>query len=70
MKISGQQDEVRLYRSGGYWMAQHKGPQARQVYELFGTVNIPTPFSSEVNEVTVLSKIQALNPDKIVYILI
>ena len=60
---------IALYISGGQWHAQHLGPYAREVRELFGTTVLPTPFSHICPAEDVLEEIQALNPRTVVYLM-
>ena len=59
---------IALYTRGGQWHAQHCGPQAAEVRELFGTTVLETPFSHICPAEDVLEEIQALNLHTTVYL--
>lgn len=44
------------------WMATHKGPHAARVFELFGTITLPTPFTSLTPFDVVRERLEYLNP--------
>ena len=51
---------ITLVPQGGYWVAVHSDPA---IYELFGTLNIPTGWADTVDGFWVTSQIANLNPD-------
>ena len=53
---------IELRRSGGMWIARSTGPHAARVRDLFGTVDIPTPFLATAEAGVVLRTIERLNP--------
>jgi hypothetical protein len=58
-----QSGEIHLYPENGVWMAEHTGPLGAHVRELFGDSAIPTAFADCCDEVDVVSRIAARNPN-------
>lgn len=54
--------EIKLLKQPDGWMAIHCGPLGAEVMELFGTNTLPTAFTAQADELTVLQAIQHLNP--------
>ncbi len=54
------QHTITLYRTPRGWMSRTTDPKVR---ELFGTDTLPTAYTVQANEATVLGAIQALNPE-------
>lgn len=57
------QSHIQLFKSNGQWIADHAGPIATQVIELFGTSQIPTAFTDKTPESVVVDVIKTGNPD-------
>lgn len=58
--MNSTQKTIRLYRSGGYWMAQFVGDA--ETMRLFGTDSLPTPFTDAAPFDAVYRTILRLNP--------
>jgi len=59
---------IELSLANGGWMATYIGPHAETMFALFGTITLPTAFSSDFSADEVLSQIQACNPSVQVYL--
>lgn len=44
------------------WIARHTGEGSGVIHELFGTNELPTPFTCNADANTVLEQIKRLNP--------
>lgn len=55
-------NQIILYRLGNSWMADHKGPHKDQIFSLFSTTVLPTPFTAQCSPGYVLSELRRLNP--------
>lgn len=53
---------ILIYTPRG-WLAQHSGPHAFEVVDLFGTDTIPTAFTAQAPSEVVAAEIRKLNPD-------
>ena len=58
---------IKLSQQNGSWVAQHSNPQVK---ELFGSDTIPTAFRDTAPADTVRARIQELNPEEIVAIVL
>ena len=57
---------IELYKVDGVWLADFVGDA--EIKRLFGQTALPTPFTTVTDFKVVQAKIQALNPDKLVYV--
>ena len=55
---------IELYRNATCWMARFVGYP--EVLSLFGTTDIPTPWTPQAPAASVLAQTQARNPDALV----
>ena len=55
---------IELYRGPNCWMARFVGDP--EVLRLFGTTDVPTPFTPQAPAASVLAQTQARNPDALV----
>jgi hypothetical protein len=58
-----QVSKITLRRTADCWVAKFGGPDAAAVIALFGTDDIPTPYSPLATAQDVKAAIQKLNPD-------
>lgn len=56
-------NRIHLSVLGGTWHATYSGHHSEMVRELFGTVTLPTPFTSAMETFEVMRKIAATNLD-------
>ena len=54
---------ITLYLRNNEWLSRHSDPEVRR---LFGTDTIPTPYTGKSTAATILERIRALNPDRLV----
>jgi hypothetical protein len=59
-------DRIVLNVTAGGWVARHEGSIAADVWRLFGTDTIPTPFTLRTSAERVLATIKELNPGVVV----
>lgn len=54
---------ITLFKSEGFWMAQHSGSGREEITSLFGTDTLPTPFTDAASAESVRDVIERLNPE-------
>lgn len=59
---SRMENSIELSRGATSWNARYLGPHSQQIYSLFETDILPTPFTPSANAQTVLAEITRLNP--------
>lgn len=62
-----QLERIQLFRGENAWMARSSNPE---LVRLFGTDTIPTAFTTEANATEVRHRIQELNPNAQVEVLL
>jgi hypothetical protein len=55
---------IQIFLLNGAYLMKTNNPE---IFELFGTDTLPTPFTTETPLAVVLEKIKALNPDAHVF---
>lgn len=63
-------DKITLRKdvTAGCWLAEHAGPRAAKIVDLFSTATLPTPFRCSYPAEWVADTLRKLNPGAIVEI--
>lgn len=59
-------NRIELYTDNGMWMARFSGPHSALIMRLFGTVEVPTSYTSGAKWNVVLDVVRRFNPEAIV----
>ena len=54
---------LEIYIENGVWMVHHGGQVGREVMDLFGTTEIPSPFTKSTSAAQVITELADKNQD-------